>query len=188
MTPTRSRSWTIIEEIMAKKSAKLPPIHPGETLREDFLEPLGLSANRLAIELHVPVTRINDIAHGRRSITADTALRLSRYFGTSPQFWINLQTNYDIEVALDASAVLIDISGETAPGCLIRCGGTETACDWPLTQRFRTPRRPQLSAPWPVRPRTKRGSRPPSCLRRPHVRLSPPGWRGMPVKCRRPEV
>ena len=93
---------------MAKKSAKLPPIHPGETLREDFLEPLGLSANRLAIELHVPVTRINDIAHGRRSITADTALRLSRYFGTSPQFWINLQTNYDIEVALDASGVLID--------------------------------------------------------------------------------
>ena len=92
---------------MAKKSAKLPPIHPGETLREDFLEPLGLSANRLAIELHVPVTRINDIAHGRRSITADTALRLSRYFGTSPQFWINLQTNYDIEVALDASAGLI---------------------------------------------------------------------------------
>lgn len=93
---------------MAKKSAKLPPIHPGETLREDFLEPLGLSANRLAIELHVPVTRINDITHGRRSITADTALRLSRYFGTSPQFWINLQTNYDIEVALDASKVLID--------------------------------------------------------------------------------
>ena len=92
---------------MAKKSAKLPPIHPGETLREDFLEPLGLSANRLAIELHVPVTRINDIAHGRRSITADTALRLSRYFGTSPQFWINLQTNYDLEVASDASAVLI---------------------------------------------------------------------------------
>jgi addiction module HigA family antidote len=93
---------------VAKKSAKLPPIHPGETRREDFLVPLGLSANRLAIELHVPVTRINDIAHGRRSITADTALRLSRYFGTSPQFWINLQTNYDIEVALDASAGLID--------------------------------------------------------------------------------
>jgi addiction module HigA family antidote len=93
---------------MAKKSAKIPPIHPGETLREVFLAPLGLSANRLAMELHVPVTRINDIVHGRRSITADTALRLSRYFGTSPHFWINLQTNYDIELALDASAELID--------------------------------------------------------------------------------
>ncbi len=93
---------------MAKKSAKLPPIHPGETLREDFLKPLGLSANRLAIELHVPVTRINDIAHGRRSITADTALRLARYFGTSPQFWINLQANYDLEVASDSSAGLIE--------------------------------------------------------------------------------
>ena len=84
---------------MARSSAKLPPIHPGETLREDFLKPLGLSANRLAIELHVPVTRINDIVHGRRSITADTALRLSRCFATSPQFWIHLQTNYDIEVS-----------------------------------------------------------------------------------------
>ncbi len=106
--PTPSRSWTTIEENMAKKSAKLPPIHPGETLREDFLKPLGLSANRLAIELHVPVTRINDIAHGRRSITADTALRLARYFGTSPQFWINLKANYDLEVALDVSAGLIE--------------------------------------------------------------------------------
>ncbi len=93
---------------MAKKSAKLPPIHPGETLREDFLKPLGLSANRLAIELHVPVTRINDIAHCRRSVSADTALRLARYFGTSPQFWINLQANYDLEVALDASAELVE--------------------------------------------------------------------------------
>jgi antitoxin HigA-1 len=106
--PTQSKSWIPIEESMAKKSAKLPPIHPGETLREDFLKPLGLSANHLAIELHVPVTRINDIAHGRRSITADTALRLARFFGTSPQFWVNLQSNYDLEVALDASAALIE--------------------------------------------------------------------------------
>lgn len=85
---------------MAKKSAKLPPIHPGETILEDFMKPLKLSANRLAIELHVPVTRINDIVHGRRSITADTALRLARYFRMSPEFWINLQAHYDLEKAM----------------------------------------------------------------------------------------
>jgi addiction module antidote protein, HigA family len=83
-------------------------MHPGETLREDFLRPLGLSVNRLAIELHVPVTRINDIANCRRSITADTALRLARYFGTSPQFWLNLQVNYDLEVAMDAIGKAIE--------------------------------------------------------------------------------
>lgn len=93
---------------MAKKHAKIPPIHPGETLREDFLKPLGLSVNRLALELHVPVTRINEIARGRRSITADTALRLARYFGTSPQFWMNLQANYDLEVVHDASGEQIE--------------------------------------------------------------------------------
>ncbi|MCC6365679.1 MAG: HigA family addiction module antidote protein [Bryobacterales bacterium] len=86
---------------MARKSKATPPIHPGETLKEDFLEPLGLTANRLAIELLVPVTRIHDIVRGRRAITADTALRLARYFGTSPQFWMNLQSNYDLEVAED---------------------------------------------------------------------------------------
>jgi addiction module HigA family antidote len=80
----------------------MPPIHPGVTLREDFLQPLGLTANRLAIELRVPSARIGEIVHGRRGITADTALRLARYFGTSPQFWINLQSNYDLEVAQDA--------------------------------------------------------------------------------------
>ena len=93
---------------MPKKSTKLPPIHPGETLREDFLKPLGLSVNRLAMELRVPVTRVNDIADGRRSITADTALRLARYFGTTPQFWINLQANYNLEVAMDASGKVIE--------------------------------------------------------------------------------
>lgn len=79
----------------------MPPIHPGVTLREDFLQPLGLTANRLAIALRVPAARIGEIVHGRRGITADTALRLARYFGTSPQFWINLQSNYDLEVAED---------------------------------------------------------------------------------------
>ncbi len=80
----------------------ISPIHPGETLLQDFLKPLGLSANRLAMELLVPVTRINDIVRGRRAITADTALRLARYFGTTPQFWMNLQANYELEVAQDA--------------------------------------------------------------------------------------
>jgi addiction module HigA family antidote len=80
---------------------KRRPVHPGATLREDFLHPLGLSASRLALELHVPVTRINDVIRERRSITADTALRLARYFGTTPQFWMNLQANYDLEKAGD---------------------------------------------------------------------------------------
>ena len=87
---------------MPKKKKTTPPIHPGETLREDFLKPLGLTANRLAMELIVPVTRVNDIVRGKRAITADTALRLSRYFGTTPQFWTNLQANDDLELAEDA--------------------------------------------------------------------------------------
>ncbi len=87
---------------MVKKVKIMPPVHPGETLREDFLKPLGLSVNRLAIELRVPVTRVNDIARGKRAITADTALRLARYFGTTPQFWMNLQVNFDLELVLDA--------------------------------------------------------------------------------------
>lgn len=86
---------------MAKK-ASIPPIHPGVTLQEDFLKPLGLSANRLAIELQVPVTRVSDIVRGKRAVTADTALRLARYFGTTPQFWMNIQGNFDLEVAQDA--------------------------------------------------------------------------------------
>lgn len=89
---------------MPKRRTTMPPIHPGETLLEDFMKPLSLSANRLALELHVPVTRINDIVRGRRAVTADTALRLARYFGTSPRFWINLQANYDLEVAQDRLA------------------------------------------------------------------------------------
>jgi addiction module HigA family antidote len=98
---------------MPRKSPRLPPIHPGETLREDFLKSLGLSVNRLALELRVPVTRINDIVRGRRAITADTALRLSRYFGTSPQFWMNLQANYELELAADSAGARI--AGEVKP-------------------------------------------------------------------------
>lgn len=88
---------------MRSKRKTMPPVHPGETLRADFLEPLGLSANRLSIELRVPVTRVNDIIRGRRAITADTALRLARYFGASPQFWMRLQSNYHLEVAAAAA-------------------------------------------------------------------------------------
>jgi addiction module HigA family antidote len=85
-----------------KKSAKLAPIHPGEILREDFMKPLRLSMNRLALDLHVPVTRIAEIVHERRGITPDTALRLGRYFNTSARFWLNAQSSYDLEVAQDA--------------------------------------------------------------------------------------
>ncbi len=86
---------------MAKREKLLPPIHPGEILRADFMEPLGLSMNRLALDLRVPVTRIAEIVHERRGITPDTALRLARYFNTSPGFWLNLQSAYDLEVAQD---------------------------------------------------------------------------------------
>jgi addiction module HigA family antidote len=75
------------------------PIHPGEILREEFLLPLNLSANALAIALGVPAPRINDVARERRGITADTALRLARYFGTTAQFWLNLQTRFELDVA-----------------------------------------------------------------------------------------
>lgn len=82
-------------------SKRLPPIHPGEILREEFLVPLGMSANELALALRVPATRINDIVNQRRGITADTALRLARYFGTTSRFWMNLQASYELEVAED---------------------------------------------------------------------------------------
>lgn len=77
---------------------KLKPINPGEILVEEFLKPLGLSQYRIARDLSVPPRRINEIVHGKRGITADTALRLGRYFGTSARFWLNLQARYDLEV------------------------------------------------------------------------------------------
>ena len=80
---------------------KLKPIHPGEVLLEDYLNPLGLSQYRLAQDMSVPPRRINEIVHGTRSVTADTALRLGRYFGTSEQFWLNLQSHYDLEMEKD---------------------------------------------------------------------------------------
>ncbi len=100
---------------MAKK---LKPVHPGEILREEFMAPLRLSMNRMALDLRVPVTRIADIVAERRSITADTALRLARYFKNSPAFWMNLQTRYELEVAQDeiAAQVARDVQPlESAP-------------------------------------------------------------------------
>jgi antitoxin HigA-1 len=86
---------------MAKSQKLLPPIHAGEILRAEFMEPLRLSMNRLALDLRVPVTRIAEIVHERRGVTPDTALRLARYFNTSDGFWLNLQSSYDLEVAQD---------------------------------------------------------------------------------------
>jgi len=85
---------------MANKD-RLTPIHPGEILREEFLVPLGMSANQLALALRVPATRINDIVNEKGGITADTALRLARYFGTAPRFWMNMQVSYELEVTED---------------------------------------------------------------------------------------
>ncbi len=78
---------------------KLQPVHPGEVLQEEFLKPMGLSQNRLALDTGVPARRINEIVLGKRGVTADTALRLARYFGTSPQFWMGLQADYDLDMA-----------------------------------------------------------------------------------------
>ncbi len=84
---------------MSKPRTLMAPVRPGEILREDFMKPLGLSINKLALELRVPATRIGEIVHERRRITADTALRLARYFRTNPEFWLNLQNFYDLEVS-----------------------------------------------------------------------------------------
>ena len=80
---------------------KMAPVHPGEILFEEFLKPLGVSQYRLAKDINVPPRRINEIVHGKRSISADTALRLARYFGLSERFWLNLQSRYDLEVEKD---------------------------------------------------------------------------------------
>ena len=90
----------------------MPPIHPGEVLMEEYLEPLGSTQHRLAIAIGVPPRRINEIVHGKRRITADTALRMARYFGTSERFWMNLQGRYDLEVERDR---LVDTLDEITP-------------------------------------------------------------------------
>lgn len=98
------------------KTKKLPPIHPGEILREDFMLPLGLTMHKLALGLRVPVTRIAEIVHERRGITADTALRLARYFHTSARFWLNAQAAYDLEVAEDRLQPMIEREVLPLPG------------------------------------------------------------------------
>jgi addiction module HigA family antidote len=85
-------------------SERLAPVHPGQVLQEDFLDGFGITQHRLAVAIGVPPRRINEIVHGKRGITADTALRLGRYFGTSAQFWLNLQTRYDLDLAEDRVA------------------------------------------------------------------------------------
>ncbi len=84
---------------------KLPPVHPGEILLEEYLKPLGISQNKLGRDLIVPVQRINEIVRGKRAVTVDTALRLGRYFHTTPQFWLNLQARYDLEMAEETRLV-----------------------------------------------------------------------------------
>ncbi|OGW40250.1 MAG: addiction module antidote protein, HigA family [Nitrospirae bacterium GWC2_56_14] len=83
------------------RAKKMPPIHPGEILLEDFLEPMGISQYKLSKDISVPPRRINEIVQGKRSVSADTALRLSRYFGLSERYWLNLQSRYDLEVEKD---------------------------------------------------------------------------------------
>jgi addiction module HigA family antidote len=93
---------------MPMNREKLSPIHPGEVLLEEFLVPMGLSQNRLALSIGVPPRRINEIVLGKRRITAETALRLARYFGNSPQFWLGLQSDYDLDVAADVLGDRLD--------------------------------------------------------------------------------
>lgn len=92
---------------------RIAPTHPGEILRDDFLAPMGVSVYALANAIKVPRSRVNDVVLGRRAITADTALRLARYFATTPEFWVNLQAHYDLEIAKDSSRKRIE--KEVAP-------------------------------------------------------------------------
>lgn len=102
--PTKLKSQTITERRrMVTRNKKLPPVHPGEALKS-VVEEAGLTANAVALSLRIPANRLTEIVQGRRSITADTALRLGRYFGTSAQMWINLQARYDLELAEDKLA------------------------------------------------------------------------------------
>src|ERR1039457_5868557 len=109
--PMRSRLSTTTEPALdgaeLDDGARMAPLHPGEMLREEFMKPLGLSSNALAMELRVPVTRISEIVRERRGITADTALRLARYFNMSAEFWMRLQMDFDLESAADAEETAI---------------------------------------------------------------------------------
>ncbi|MBI4499923.1 MAG: HigA family addiction module antidote protein [Gemmatimonadetes bacterium] len=103
----RSRLRTIIRS-RDRRATKLPAVHPGEILTEEFLEPMGITQYRLAKDISVPPRRINEIAHGVRGVSADTALRFARYFGTSERFWLNLQARYELEVEKDRLGSRLD--------------------------------------------------------------------------------
>lgn len=92
----------------------LPPIHPGEILLEEFLQPMGISQNRLALAIRVPLQRVHDVVHGRRAISLDTAARLARFFGTSPGLWLNLQQHYDLEKARD-EGLFVRVEADVRP-------------------------------------------------------------------------
>jgi addiction module HigA family antidote len=120
LMPRRSKLRTITNAGSGPRGrrnveSRLPPIHPGEMLREEFLVPMGLSANALALAIRVPVTRVSEIVNERRGITADTALRLARYFRMTPEFWMNIQSHYDLEMARDAKDRMIRESIQPAP-------------------------------------------------------------------------
>lgn len=89
---------------MPRKNGQMQPVHPGEILREDLMKPLGLTVTGLARDLKVPVSRVSEIVNGRSSVNAEVALRLARYFGSTPEFWINLQAAYDLRVTMHSSA------------------------------------------------------------------------------------
>ncbi len=113
--PTRSKLLIITETHRKRSKRVLPPIHPGEMLREEFLVPMGLSSNALAMAIGVPATRIGEIVNERRGISADTALRLGRYFHMSADFWMNLQSRYDLEYARFATDMKAIESIKPAP-------------------------------------------------------------------------
>jgi addiction module HigA family antidote len=110
-----------------KEGALMPALHPGEMLREEFMKPLGLSANALAMALRVPVTRISEILRERRGITADTALRLARYFNMTPEFWMRLQMDYDLESASDVEQAAILKEIRPRPGYQRQSGNDKRA-------------------------------------------------------------
>lgn len=112
---TTSKSSITTKSLSRRHGRRLAPIHPGEMLREEFLIPMGLSANALAIAIGVPATRVGEIVNERRGITADTALRLGRYFHMTPEFWMNLQSHYDLESARDVMEKKIRQSIRPAP-------------------------------------------------------------------------
>jgi addiction module HigA family antidote len=105
--PRELKSLTTTEDDI-EEGAAMPPLHPGEMLREEFMKPLGLSANALAMELRVPVSRISEILRQRRGISGDTALRLARYFNMSPEFWMGIQTRFELDSAADAAGAAIE--------------------------------------------------------------------------------